>query len=79
VIRQLRSTVVREELKRREKNKEPTLDRGAQTEEFVKNWLVEHDVPLTNQLGMHDGPPLKFLTGVFIATTSTFSPRRDPG
>ena len=37
VIRQLCSTVVREELKRRENNKEPTLERGAETEEFVKN------------------------------------------
>jgi hypothetical protein len=71
VIRQLRSTVVREELKQRENNKEPALKRGAQTEEFVKNWLVEHDVPLTNQLGMHDVPPLKFLIGVFIATSTS--------
>jgi hypothetical protein len=71
VIRQLCSTVVLEELMRRENNKEPTLKRGAETEEFVKNWLVEYDVPLTNQLGMHDGPPLKFLTGVFIATSTS--------
>jgi hypothetical protein len=71
VIRQLGSTVVWEELKQRENNKEPALKRKAQTEEFVKNWLVEHDVPLTNQLGMHDGPPLKFLTGVFITTSTS--------
>ena len=71
VIRQLRSTVVWEELKQRENNKEPALERGAQTEEFVKNWLAEHDVHLTNQLGMHDGPTLKFLTGVFIATSTS--------
>ncbi len=71
MIHQLRSTVVREELTRRENNKEPALERGAQTEEFVKNWLIGHDVPLTNQLGMHAGPPLKFLTGVFIATSTS--------
>jgi hypothetical protein len=62
--------VVWEELTQRENNKEPTLERGAETEEFVKNWLVENDVPLTNQLGIHDGPPFKFLTGVFIATST---------
>ncbi len=71
VIHQLRSTVVWEELKRRENNKDPALERGDQTEEFIKNWLIENDVPLTNQLGMHDGPPLKFLTGVFIATSTS--------
>jgi len=71
VIHQLRATVVREELNRREDKKEPALERGAQTEEFIKNWLIEHDVPLTTQLGMHDGPPLKFLTGVFIATSTS--------
>ncbi len=56
VIRQLRFTVVREEIKQREKDKEPVLKRGAETEAFVKNWLVEHDVYLTKQLGVHDGP-----------------------
>jgi hypothetical protein len=71
VIRQLLTTVVWEELKRREDKKEPALEQGAQTEEFIKNWLIKHDVPLTNQLGMHDGPPLKFLTEVFIATSTS--------
>ena len=61
VIRQLGTTVVREELKQREDKKEPALKWGAQTEEFIRNWLIKHDVPLTNQLGMYDGPPLKFL------------------
>ena len=71
VIRLLSVTVVREELKRREDKKEPALDRGAQTKEFIKNWLIENDVPLTTQLGMYDGPPLKFLAGVFIATSTS--------
>jgi len=71
VIRQLSATVVREELKQREDKKDPALDRGAQTKEFIKNWLIDNDVPLTTQLDMHDGPPLKFLTGVFIATSTS--------
>jgi hypothetical protein len=68
VIRQLCATVVWEELKQREDKNEPALERGAETEEFIKNCLIENDVPLKTQLGMHDGPPLRFLTGVFIAT-----------
>jgi len=71
VIHQLSATVVWEELKQREDKKEPALDRGAQMKELIKNWLIENNVPLTTQLGMHDGPPLKFLTGVFIATSTS--------
>jgi hypothetical protein len=71
VIRQLRSTVVWEEVKRREKDNEPVLERGAETETYVRNWLVENDVHLTKQLGVHDGPVLKFLTAVFIATSTS--------
>ena len=59
VIHQLHATVVWEELKQRENKMEPALERGAQSEEFIKNWLIEHNVPLTTQLSMHDGPPLK--------------------
>jgi len=70
VIRQLHEIVVREELKRREDKKEPPLERG-ETEEFIMNWLIENNLHITNQLGMHDGPPLKFLTGVFIATSTS--------
>ncbi len=76
--------VVWEELKQREKDKEPVLERGAETETFVKNWLVEHDAHLTKQLGVHDGLALRFLTGVFIATSTSkqqvpFQPGGDPG
>ncbi len=63
--------MVREELKQMEDKKEPALEQGAQTEEFIKNWLIRQVVPLSNQLGMHDGPPLKFLAGVFIATSTS--------
>ena len=71
MIRQLHSTVFWEEIKQREKDNEPVLERGAETETYVKNWLVENDVHLTKQLGVHDGPVLKFLTGVFIATSTS--------
>jgi len=70
VIHQLRATVVREELKRREDKKEPALERS-KTEEFIKNWLIENDLHITKQLGPEDGPPIKFLTGVFIATSTS--------
>ena len=70
VIRQLRATVVREELKRREDKKEPALERS-ETEEFIKNWLMENDLHITKQLGPEDGPQIKFLTGVFIATSTS--------
>jgi hypothetical protein len=71
VIRTLRSTLVREEIKRREDNKEPVLERGEITENFIRNWLIENEAPLTSQLGMEDGPTQKFLTGIFIATSAS--------
>ncbi len=40
-------------------------------ERFIEQWFIKNEVALTAQLGMEDGPPLKFLTGIFIAT-STF-------
>ena len=71
VIRTLRSTVVREEIKRREDNKEPVLERGETTETFIRNWLIENEAPLTTQLGMEDGPTQMFLTGIFITTSAS--------
>jgi hypothetical protein len=63
--------VVREEIKRREDNKEPVLERGEMTETFIRNWLIENKAPLKSQLGMEDGPTQKFLTGIFIATSAS--------
>ncbi len=63
VIRLLRVTVVREELKRQEDDSEPALEKGAETERFIEQWLIENEFSLTDQLGMEDGPPLKFLSG----------------
>ena len=37
MIRQVRITVVREEIKRREKANEPVLERGVESETYVKN------------------------------------------
>ena len=71
VICQLCATVVWEELKQREDKNEPALEQGAKTEDFIKNWSIDHNAPLTTHLGMHDGPPLKFLIGVFIATSTS--------
>jgi hypothetical protein len=71
VICSLRATVVREELKRREDESEPTLEKGNETERFIEQWLIDNERALTDQLGMEDGPPLKFLTGIFIATSTS--------
>ncbi len=45
VIRQLQATVVREEFKQRKDEKEPALERGANTKKFIEDWLIEHEVP----------------------------------
>jgi hypothetical protein len=71
VIQTLRSSVVREEIKRREDSKEPVLERGEMTETFIRNWLIENEAPLKSQLGMEDGPTQKFLTGIFITTSAS--------
>ena len=71
VISKLQTTVLREELKRREASNQPALEKGKETEEFLQNWSIEHEVELTRQLGMEDGPPLKFLTGILIATSTS--------
>ena len=63
--------VVREEIKRCEDNNEPVLERGEMTENFIWNWLIANEVSLMTQLGMEDGPPKKFLTGIFIATSAS--------
>jgi hypothetical protein len=39
----------------------------------VNDWLLRHEVALTNALGMDDGPEIKFLTGILVApSTSKF-------
>ena len=71
VIQTLRSLVVREEIKRREDNNKPVLERGEMTENFIRNWFIANEVSLMTQLGMEDGPPQRFLTGIFIATSAS--------
>jgi hypothetical protein len=73
VICQLRITMLFKEQKRRELNNEPALERGPDSETFVEDFLIEHKVALTAQLGMEDGPPMRFLTGIFIATSTSKS------
>jgi hypothetical protein len=63
--------VLFKEQKRWELNNEPALERGPDSEKFFKDFLIEHDVALTAQLGIEDGPPMKFLTGIFIATSTS--------
>jgi len=69
VIVKLRTTVIREEIQRRESNKEPVLEKGTMTDSFIRKWLIDNEVELTKQLGMEDGPPQKFLTGMFLCTS----------
>jgi hypothetical protein len=71
VLRQIRAVVVKEELDRREIANEPTLERGQPRLDYINEWLRKHELELTNSLGMEDGPDLKFLTGILIATSTS--------
>ncbi len=42
----------------REHANEPTLEQGTPMKEFVNDWLLRHEVALTNALGMDDGPEI---------------------
>ena len=35
--------MVREEIKRREDNNKPVLERGEMTENFIRNWLIANE------------------------------------
>ena len=71
VIHKLQMTVLPEELKCREASNEPALEKGTETQKFLEDWTIEHEVALTHQLGMEDGPPLKFLTGILTAMSTS--------
>ena len=71
VIRTIRAVVIKEELDRRELANEPTLERGQARVEYLNAWFRTHEVELTFFLGMEDGPELKFLTGILIATATS--------
>ena len=71
VMSKLQTTVLLEELKRRDERKEPALEKGKETEEFLQNWAIKHKADLTRQLGMEDGPELKFLSGILMATSTS--------
>jgi hypothetical protein len=71
VVRSLRATVIREEIKRRDDANEAALERD-EVDEFLYRFMSTHEVLLQQQLGMEDGPlESKFLTGIFIATSSS--------
>ncbi len=55
----------------REHANKPTLEQGTPRKEFVNDWLLPHKVALTNALGMDDGPEIKFLTGIFVAPSTS--------
>ena len=69
VLLKLRQTVIREEILRREAIKEPVLEKGEMTNSFVRKWLIDNEVELTHQLGVEDGPPQRFLSGMFLCTS----------
>jgi hypothetical protein len=39
--------------------------------EYVNNWKKDNDFFLWNALGLEGGPPCKFLTGIFIAPSTS--------
>ena len=39
------------------------------TNSFIRKWLIDNEVELTHQLGVEDGPPQRFLSGMFICTS----------
>jgi hypothetical protein len=71
VIRNFQVIVLKEELTHREHANEPTLRQGTPRMEFVNDWLLHHDVDLTDALGMDNGPEIKFLTGILVAPSTS--------
>jgi hypothetical protein len=71
VIKMLRATVVGEEVKRRDDDKEDALERD-EVEGFMAAFMSKNEVALTQQLGMEDGPlQSKFLSGILFATSAS--------
>jgi hypothetical protein len=71
VIQMVRAVVLKEELTHQEHANKPTLERGTPRKEFVNDWLLRHKVALTNTLGMDDGPEIKLLTRILVATSTS--------
>jgi hypothetical protein len=63
--------VLKEELDRRERCNEPTLERGQPRLDYVNQWLLDHQIHLHNSLGLEDGPEVKFLTGILMCTSTS--------
>jgi hypothetical protein len=67
----IREIVLKEERNHRQHANEPTLERGTSRTEFVNDWLLHHDVTLTDALGTDNCPELKFLTGILVAPSTS--------
>jgi hypothetical protein len=71
VIQMVQAVTLKEELTCQEHANEPTLEQGTPRKEFVNDWLLRHEVALTNALGMDDGPEIKLLTGILVASSTS--------
>jgi hypothetical protein len=67
----VRAVILKEELTHQEHANKPTLERGTPRKEFVNDWLLRHEVALTNALGMDDGREIKFLTGILVTPSTS--------
>jgi hypothetical protein len=47
------------------------LEQGTPRKEFVNDWLLCHEVALTNALGMDDGPEIKLLTRILVVPSTS--------
>ncbi len=69
--RMIQEIVLKEEQNCVQHANEPTLERGTPRTEFVNDWLLSHEVALTDALGTDNCPELKFLTGILVAPSTS--------
>jgi hypothetical protein len=67
----IQEIVLKKEQNCRQHANEPTLEQGTPRTEFVNDWLLQHEVALTDALGMDNCPELKFLTGILVAPSTS--------
>ncbi len=67
----IREIVLKEEQNCRQHANEPTLERGTPRTEFVNDWLLHHEVALTDALGMDNCPELKLLARILVAPSTS--------
>jgi hypothetical protein len=71
VIPMIQEIVLKEKQNHRQHANEPTLERGTPRAEFVNDWLLRHEVALTDALGTDNCPELKFLTRILVAPSTS--------